>query len=786
MSTVRSDATLGLVERFSRQMGFAPATDLTAPGGKVGGADYCVRLDGRPAFFIATEPASPETVYRLRRYGWSAKVPLSALLTQEALTVVDCRSRPSASDQLEDSIVFRSDSRELERSVDSTRSLLSRAALERDAGTVPAAKRREQDVEEEFLADLERHHQRLRDAGELDRLVISRFREDRGIDPYGRLAGSVNNAEHRELVESLYYPDCPFEFSVMSPEVLGLMHERALGTGDGRARKTAGVYYTPDRVVRYIVKGVLDPLLEASTPDQVAGIRVLDPACGAGAFLLGAFQHLLAWHRRCFLNDPERHARGQRPSLFFHPRGTWELTSDKRREILKNGIFGVDLDPRAVELTRLALGLETAAGDGDEKIPDLEANVRCGNSLVGTSFEYAKTFRHVFDAGGFDAVIGNPPYLSYGGRQSVDLSKTERDYFAAHYECAGWSTAHSLFMERSVKDLSRRLVSFIVPDQVGHLEGYRSLRSLVTRQSGLIEVKYWGERVFKEVVTPSLTFVLDRSRQGQATRVIDQSGASETGKIGAGDPWSFSSARALLDKLRRRSMSIRPFLADCGVRTTDAKRQVVKLSEARGKFVPTLEGKQIGRYWCAPPEVAVRLDSGARVFFGRDHKYENARFLIRQTAAYPIAGPREHATYFRNSLHALYAPSEDIDVRYVVGLLNSKLIRFAYVATTREASQRVFPQVKLGPLGSLPIRALDLGSPSDRASHDRVVELVDAMLFTQRELRREQNEAKAEALKLEARGLDADIDRTVFELYGLTAPEVKEVDAVIDTLAPAP
>ena len=155
-------------------------------------------------------------------------------------------------------------------------------------------------------------------------------------------------------------------------------------------------------------------------------------------------------------------------------------------------------------------------------------------------------------------------------------------------------------------------------------------------------------------------------------------------------------------------MSIRPYLADCGVRTTNAKSQVVKVAEAKGKFVITLEGKQIGRYWCAPPEVAVRLDTDARVFLGRDHKYQNAKFLIRQTAAYPIAGPREHATHFRNSLHALYAPDGDLDVRYLVGLLNSKLLRFAYVTTIREASQRVFPQVKLGPLGTLPIRALDL------------------------------------------------------------------------------
>jgi len=781
----------GFVERFVEALGFAPAHDLSAAAGMVGGADYCVRLDGRPVLFIGTKSVSRESVYRLRRYGWSAKVPLSVLLTAEELAVVDCRARPSLRAEVSESLVFRCSAEELDRRANEIRALLSRDSVVRGClDALPASVQRIQEVDDAFLNDIERHRQRLGHDIALqviDRLVFSRFREDRGIDSYRHLVDSIDNAEERDIAQSFYYPDCPFEFSVMSTDVLGLMHERLLATEKSHARKTGGVYYTPDHVVRYIVASTIGPLLEGRTPEDVSAIRVLDPACGSGSFLLGAFQQIVEWHRVWYLqHEPERHAQGRTPTLFLDRRGSWQITSAKRREILRNSIYGVDLDSRAALVTRLALGLETAAGDGHEALPDLDANIRCGNSLVGSTFDYPQSFPHVFAAGGFDAVIGNPPYLSYGGRQSVDLPKTERDYFARHYECTGWSTAHSLFMERSAKDLSRRLVSFIVPDQVGHLEGYRSLRALMAREGGLVEVKYWGEGVFKEAVTPSLTFLVDKEQRCTETRIVDHDGTMELGRIERGDPWSFSSSRGLLEKLREKSMSIRPYLADCGVRTTNAKRQVVKVAEATGKFVVTLEGKQIGRYWCAPPEVAVRLDTGANVFLGRDHKYENAKFLIRQTAAYPIAGPREHATHFRNSLHALYAPDGDIDVRYLVGLLNSKLLRFAYVATIREASQRVFPQVKLGPLGTLPIRALDLKSPNDRKKHDRVVELVDAMLKAQRQLRGEKNEVAAEARRLRVRELDADIDRTVFELYGLTATEVAEVETVIETLAPAP
>src|SRR5204863_3547607 len=123
----------------------------------------------------------------------------------------------------------------------------------------------------------------------------------------------------------------------------------------------------------------------------------------------------------------------------------------------------------------------------------------------------------------------------------------------------------------------------------------RSLRAVVARAKALAEVKYWGEGVFKEAVTPSLTFLVDKEHHLAETRVVDQKGTAGLGAIEGGDPWTFSSARGLLEKLRQKSMSIRPYLADCGVRTTDAKRQVVKVAEAKGKFVITLEGKQIGR-----------------------------------------------------------------------------------------------------------------------------------------------------------------------------------------------
>lgn len=200
------------------------------------------------------------------------------------------------------------------------------------------------------------------------------------------------------------------------------------------------------------------------------------------------------------------------------------------------------------------------------------------------------------------------------------------------------------------------------------------------------EPRYWGEKVFKGVTTPALTFVADAQASG-TTSFVETSGAAYDGQLRPGDAWFFSPQKELLERLRPNTFSVRPYLADCGIRTTAAKKQVVGLLESKATDLAALEGKRIGRYWCSPPTIAVRTDQGS-VLRSSEEKYEAAEFLVRQTAAYPIVGPHRYARYFRNSVHALLRPEPPMDIRYLVGLLNSKLMRFAYVALTRESGQK--------------------------------------------------------------------------------------------------
>ena len=221
-----------------------------------------------------------------------------------------------------------------------------------------------------------------------------------------------SNPVLKDIFKDLYYPDSPYEFSVLPADILGHIYEQFLGkvirlTPAHRAvveekpevRKAGGVYYTPTYIVDYIVKHTVGKLIEGKTPNQVSKLRVLDPACGSGSFLLGAYQRLLDWHLAWYSeNEPEKHRKGRKTKIFQGPGGDWRLTTAEKKRILLNNIYGVDIDLQAVEVTKLSLLLKVLEGENEETLgknlrlfheralPDLGQNIKCGNSLIGPNF----------------------------------------------------------------------------------------------------------------------------------------------------------------------------------------------------------------------------------------------------------------------------------------------------------------------------------------------------------------------------------------------------------------
>lgn len=879
--------------------------DSLRTGSEVKAPDYCFRIAQTRKFFVeAKKPAvnikeAVSPAYQLRRYAWTAKLPLSILTDFEEFAVYDCRARPHLDEKASTARVSYITFDEYPERWDEIAKTFSREAVLRGSfdefAETNKGKRGTSEVDDAFLEEIESWRELLargfaernpkldeRDLNfavqrTIDRIIFLRISEDRGIEEYGRLQKLLTKPElyprlvelfrraderynsglfhfgsekgrleaHDELTPQLklddkplktilgrlYYPSSPYEFSVMPADILGNVYERFLGkviqlTPARRVkveerpevRKAGGVYYTPDYIVRTIVEQTLGRSLEGKTPLQASKIRVLDPACGSGSFLLGAYQYLLDWHLAAFTATDEvaeKQARQKHPPIFRARNGEWRLASPVKKQILLNNIFGVDLDPQAIEVSKLSLLLKVLEGETEETVnttlklfhdralPDLGRNILCGNSLVGRDylafgqlslpnmtddgvapFDWQTAFPQVFREGGFDVVIGNPPYLSYAGRQAIEIPDRLRQYYAKFYESWRWPTAHSLFLERSLKVLSKQYVSFIVPDQVGHLAGYGAIREVATREGTLTDVRYWGEHVFKNVTTPALTFTIDKSKPAIETEVFERTGASSRGKLSGASAWTLSPTAALIERLRENSYSLEKLVGDCGIRTTDAKAQVMALSEAKGKHVAALEGKRVQRYSCEPPEIAVRLDSRKELFVADESKYNAVRWLIRQTASHPIVGPRLHATYFRNSLLALFEPTDGSRIEYVVALLNSRLLRFVYMGSVREAQQRTFPQVKVAALRALPMRRLDLSDTSQRATHDELVALVERATKLQREASGAANPQRRESFAQQFATIDSEIDKRVYALYALSAADIAVVERTLAELLP--
>ncbi|MCL2512050.1 MAG: N-6 DNA methylase, partial [Bacteroidales bacterium] len=372
---------------------------------------------------------------------------------------------------------------------------------------------------------------------------------------------TIDNKVIKSIVSEFYYPVCPYEFSVLSVEILGSAYEQFLGkqillSKSGRAtieekpevRKAGGVYYTPQYIVEYIVKNTVGTILNgrdainrvstnhAMTPDDVAKIKICDPACGSGSFLIGAYQYLLNWHKDYYTHG-RGVARNAPTNRVLTPFG--ELTTAEKKRILLNNIYGVDLDSNAVEVTKLSLLLKCMEGETQESIeaqtklfhepvlPALYNNIKSGNSLIDLDyydneldfgeerkikpFSWKKAFPEVFAQGGFDCVIGNPPYVNL-----VAIPEEQRGYFQKTFKtCKNKSDLYSFFLEKSCFLAKEKtgLFGFIVPHTWLATDSFEPLRQKLLTEKRIDEIVEMGFKVFDKVVVSTVIIICSHNNE---------------------------------------------------------------------------------------------------------------------------------------------------------------------------------------------------------------------------------------------------------------------------------
>lgn len=673
------------------------------------------------------------------------------------------------------------------------------------------------------------------------------FKGEKGRDDYDdfTLLQTLDDAPIKEIINGLYYPDSPYEFSVLPADILGQVYERFLGkvirlTAGHQAkieekpevRKAGGVFYTPTYIVDYIVKNTVGKLLENKSPKEAEKITVLDPACGSGSFLLGAYQYLLDWYLQQYVKEPDKYTKGKNSKIYQNTEQEWKLTTAERKNILLNNIYGVDIDSQAVEVTKLSLLLKVLEGETDETLtqqmqlfseralPDLDKNIKCGNSLIGSDFyndkgtslfseedmyrinvfDWEDEFSDIMKSGGFDAVIGNPPY-------GATVSNDANQYLILKYPNS--SSNHDTyfkFIEKSCGLVNQLgFLSMIIPNTWSQIFSASKFRLFLLQNYTIDNIRHYLYPVFSQATVDCdvLTIIKDYNNSNEVLiELIDidnvKAFSKPQHKISdeSGKPFSvilnkqneiiyefIASKSVKLENISFLKNGTKPFEVGKGkppqTREITKNKPFVKDSKTNNSDKPLLRGNLIHRYinkW----HYNYWIDYGPWLAAPRDpdifFKIEN-KIIIRQTSDSIICTKIDNTFVCRDNLHLVFLKDDiKFSIDYILGLLNSKLITWYFQNMNPEKGE-VFAQVKLSHLKELPIYSIDFNNPDDVAKHDKMVDLVQTMLDLNKRLQAEGLDSQSKKIiQKQIEITDKQIDKLVYELYELTPEEIKIVE----------
>lgn len=346
----------------------------------------------------------------------------------------------------------------------------------------------------------------------------------------------------------------PYLFDAIGVEVLGNIYEQYLGfvprltekrvkyEPKPEVRKAGGIFYTPEYIVDYIVKNTVGRFLSERKPKGIQTLRILDPACGSGSFLIRAYRELEVYYQRLKKEAWEKRQKTltkvyEDQTQFSFDEGSqearWELNVFDKRKVVLEHLFGVDLDEQAVEVTRLSLMLKMLEGEhgiipGRAVLPTLDHNIKCGNSLISGDvlklqsffkedwintkpFDWDVRFRKIVkEEDGFDIILGNPPYV-----RIQTLPKDQVGFFNKNYTSAtGNYDIYTLFVERGLQLLKPGgILGFILPHKFFQAAYGQGLRKLISDQKALIEVvNFRDNQIFEKSSTYTCLLFLQKSK----------------------------------------------------------------------------------------------------------------------------------------------------------------------------------------------------------------------------------------------------------------------------------
>ncbi len=636
------------------------------------------------------------------------------------------------------------------------------------------------------------------------------------------------------FIDHLCDEDEGYNFADIKVEILGDAYERFLGKvlrpqGRGatieekpEVRKAGGVYYTPRYIVDDIVEETVGRQLAGKSADETSRLRFLDPACGSGSFLIRVYERVMEHYLRLYDQGlREAHAVGEeaagrflkahREDFYLDDGGNVRLTSRRKRRVLMDNVYGVDIDPKAVEVTQLSLYLKMLEGDNreilhrqskqwfsrDPLLPSLERNILCGNSLVAAdfssdpaeiirvnAFDWDIGFERIMASGGFDAVVGNPPYVPM-----ETMLPSERAYYARSFPQLGrkfdTSVAFILAGLRLLK--STGLLGYISSTTWETGENYRGLRQHLFEKHGLRRLINLPFDVFEDAYVETCVYVI--GAQPEVEYLVANLPKKE--RIASLRGIEMTRVKTSLVTAADYRVVLNPAAEALGRSLSDPSRFV-----ALGEITLSTQGLAAGRFerqtnrpkdgdWMAFGEScqAFRyrfvLDAASfanmadkpslKPFYAAGPKVLVRRVINRQDRLDAVFFDREMV--FKKDLNPFVPIVEGYEAKALVVLLNSRLISYLYMAASAIAARDDFRQTTLAELRRLPIPR-SISTPTVAARLGELADKMASLLSAPPPASPVQAAAMANAI----RRTDREIDRLVYDLYGLTPEEVALVE----------
>lgn len=549
-------------------------------------------------------------------------------------------------------------------------------------------------------------------------------------------------------------------------------------------RKKDGVFYTPKYITKYIVantvgklceekktalqldeteyntdkkrtKATKQPLLEKLTQyrDWLLQITIIDPACGSGAFLNEALNFLIAEHT--FIDELQA-------KLF----GDAMVLSDVEKSILENNLFGVDLNEESVEIAKLSLWLRTA--QPNRKLNDLNNNIKCGNSLIDDetiagdkAFNWQKEFPQIFAKGGFDVVIGNPPYVF----ARDNFKQEEKDYFVREYVSAKYQiNTYLLFIEKTVHLLKEKGVyGLIIPNSWLMMYSGEGLRKFLLQTNKLHQIINLAGYSFESANVETVILLAEKEtiKNENSIQILLNNGnefyfshSKQQTEFANNDGFEF---KVFLDdesddlnlKITNNSIEL-DYLVDikAGLQAYEKDKGEPKQTAEDVKNRPYdydykfddntfkyLDGKDVGRYYTNWSGLYLRYGkhlAAPRTF----NLFDGKKIIVREiTGNFPkcliTTYSEEVYLYNRSNIAIVEKVNTEISLKYITAILNSKLLSYYFVKNTAKSVRKLFPKIILNDLRKFPIKNIPL------VTQQPFIEKADFMLSLNKELQTE-------------------------------------------------